>query len=91
MGHKTADYAYFGFIKSWKFDRWVYLFNTFWLIWEVWAEKRPHEWLGGVLGVLGLAPSARNSQINQKVLKGYNKKQMCSALAPLVFFEIFIL
>jgi hypothetical protein len=36
----------------------------------VWAEKRPHEWLGGALGVLGLAPSARNSQINQKVLKG---------------------
>ena len=35
------------------------------------AEKRPHEWLGGVLGVLGLAPSARTSQINQKVLKGY--------------------
>jgi hypothetical protein len=35
------------------------------------AEMRPHEWLGGVLGVLGLAPSARNSQINQKVLKGY--------------------
>ena len=37
------------------------------------AEKRPHEWLGGVLGVLGLPPSARNSQINQKVLKGYIK------------------
>ena len=47
-----------------------YPFNTFWLIWEVWAEKRLHEWLEGVLGVLGLAPSARNSQINQKVLKG---------------------
>ena len=38
----------------------------------MWAEKRPHEWLGGVLGVLGLAPSAHASQINQKVLKGYN-------------------
>jgi hypothetical protein len=37
----------------------------------MWAEKRPHEWLGGVLGVLGLAPSAHISQINQKVLKGY--------------------
>ena len=35
------------------------------------AEKRPHEWLGGVLGVLGLAPSARTSLIKQKVLKGY--------------------
>jgi hypothetical protein len=35
------------------------------------AEKRPHEWLGGVLEVLGLAPSVRNSQIDQKVLKGY--------------------
>ena len=37
----------------------------------MWAEKRPHEWLGGVLGVLGLAPSARNSHTNQKVLKRY--------------------
>ena len=35
------------------------------------AEKRPHEWLGGGLGVLGLAPSARTSQIQQEVLKGY--------------------
>jgi hypothetical protein len=35
------------------------------------AEKRPHEWLGGVLGVSGLAPSARTSQIKQNVLKGY--------------------
>jgi hypothetical protein len=35
------------------------------------AEKRPHEWLGGVLGVLGLAPSTQISQIKQKVLKGY--------------------
>ena len=35
------------------------------------AEKRPHEWLGGVLGVLGLALSARTSQIHQKVLKEY--------------------
>ena len=34
-------------------------FNTFLLISDVRAEKRPHEWLGGVLGVLGLAPSAR--------------------------------
>jgi hypothetical protein len=38
----------------------------------MWAEKRRHEWLGGVLGVLGLAPSAHISQINQKVIKGYN-------------------
>jgi hypothetical protein len=37
----------------------------------MWAEKRPHEWLGGVLGVLGLALSAHISQIKQKVLKGY--------------------
>jgi predicted amino acid-binding ACT domain protein len=37
----------------------------------MWAEKRPHEWLGGVLGVSGLAPSAHISQIKQKVLKGY--------------------
>jgi hypothetical protein len=36
------------------------------------AEKRPHEWRGGVLGVLRLAPSAHISQINQKVIKGYN-------------------
>jgi hypothetical protein len=36
-------------------------FNTFLLIYDVRAEKRPHEWLGGVLGVLGLAPSARTS------------------------------
>ena len=35
------------------------------------AEKRPHEWLVGILGVLGLAPSARTSYIKQKVLKGY--------------------
>jgi hypothetical protein len=38
----------------------------------MWAEKRPHEWLEGVLGVLGLASSAHISQINQKVIKGYN-------------------
>jgi hypothetical protein len=40
----------------------------------MWAEKkrkRPHEWLEGVLGVLGLAPSTHISQIIQKVLKGY--------------------
>jgi hypothetical protein len=37
----------------------------------MWAKKRPHEWLGGVLGVLGLAPSTHISQIKQKVLKGY--------------------
>jgi hypothetical protein len=49
----------------------LYSFNTFWLLWEVWAEKRPDEWLGEVLGVSGLAPSARKSQINQKALKGY--------------------
>ena len=39
----------------------------------MWAEKRPHEWLGGVLGVLGLAPSTHISQIKQKVLKGYKE------------------
>ena len=39
----------------------------------MWAKKRPHEWLGGVLGVLGLAPSTHISQIKQKVLKGYVK------------------
>jgi hypothetical protein len=38
----------------------------------MWAEKRPHEWLGGVLGVSGLAPSTHISQIKQKVLKGYS-------------------
>jgi hypothetical protein len=41
----------------------------------MWAEKkrkRPHDWLEGVLGVLGLAPSAYISQIIQKVLKGYH-------------------
>ena len=40
----------------------------------MWAEKkrkRPHDWLEGVLGVLGLAPSTYISQIIQKVLKGY--------------------
>jgi hypothetical protein len=40
----------------------------------MWAEKkrkRPHEWLEGGLGVLGLAPSSHISQINQKVIKGY--------------------
>ena len=40
----------------------------------MWAEKkrkRPHEWLEGVLGVFGLAPSTQISQINQKVIKGY--------------------
>jgi hypothetical protein len=37
----------------------------------MWAEKRPHEWLEGVLEVLELAPSAHISQINQKVIKGY--------------------
>jgi hypothetical protein len=39
----------------------------------MWAEKkrkRPHDWLEGVLGVLGLAPSTHISQINQKVIKG---------------------
>ena len=41
----------------------------------MWAEKRPHEWLGGVLGVLGLAPSTHISQIKQKVLKGYVKNE----------------
>ena len=49
----------------------IYPFNTFCLIWEMWAKKRSHEWLGGVLGVLGLAPSTHISQIKQKVLKGY--------------------
>jgi hypothetical protein len=39
---------------------------------DVRAEKRPHEWLGGVLRMLGLALSARTSQIQQKVLKGYS-------------------
>jgi hypothetical protein len=39
----------------------------------MWAKKRPHEWLGGVLGVLGLAHSTHISQIKQKVLKGYIK------------------
>jgi hypothetical protein len=40
----------------------------------MWAEKkrkRPHEWLEGVLEVLGLAPPTYISQIIQKVLKGY--------------------
>ena len=37
----------------------------------MWSEKRPHEWIKGVLGVLGLAPSTHISQIKQKVLKGY--------------------
>jgi hypothetical protein len=40
----------------------------------MWAEKkrkRPHEWLEGVLRVLGLAPSTHISQINQKVIMGY--------------------
>jgi hypothetical protein len=44
----------------------------------MWAEKkrkRPHEWLEGVLGVLGLAPSTHISQINQKVIKGYIMKK----------------
>ena len=50
----------------------IYPFNTFLLIYDVRAEKRPHEWLGEVLGVLGLAPSAHISQINQKVIKGYD-------------------
>ena len=45
------------------------------------AEKRPHEWLGGVLGVLGLAPSTHISQIKQKVLKGYTS--MNENYAPL--------
>jgi hypothetical protein len=39
----------------------IYPFNTFLLIQDVRAEKRPHEWLGGVLEVLRLAPSARTS------------------------------
>jgi hypothetical protein len=39
----------------------------------MWAKKRPHEWLGGVLRVLGLAPSTHISQIKQKVLKGYGR------------------
>jgi hypothetical protein len=34
-------------------------------------RKRPHEWLEGVLGVLGLAPSTHIYEINQKVIKGY--------------------
>ena len=37
-------------------------------------RKRPHEWLEEVLGVLGLAPSTHIYEINQKVIKGYNKK-----------------
>ena len=49
----------------------LYPFNTFCLIWEMSAKKRPHEWLGGVLGVLGLASSTNISQIKQKVFKGY--------------------
>ena len=36
------------------------------------AEKRPYEWLGGVLGVSGFTPSTHISQIKQKVLKGYD-------------------
>ena len=42
-------------------QRYTCPFNTFLLIYDVRAGKRPHEWLGGVLGVLGLAPSARTS------------------------------
>jgi hypothetical protein len=34
-------------------------------------RKRPHEWLEGVSGVLGLAPPTYIFQIIQKVLKGY--------------------
>jgi hypothetical protein len=49
----------------------TYPLNTFCLIWEMWAEKRPNEWLGRVLGVLRLAPSTHISQIKQKVFKGY--------------------
>ena len=40
----------------------------------MWAEKKrkwPHEWLEGVLGVLGLAPSTCMYLINQNVIKGY--------------------
>ena len=41
---------------------------------KMWAEKkrkRPHEWLEGGSGVLGLAPPTYIFQITQKVLKGY--------------------
>jgi hypothetical protein len=39
----------------------VYPFNNLMLIYDVRVEKRPHEWLEGVLGVSGLALSARTS------------------------------
>ena len=35
------------------------------------VEKRPHEWLGGVLEVSGLAPLAYTYKINKRLLKGY--------------------
>jgi hypothetical protein len=43
----------------------------------MWADKkrkRPHEWLEGVLRVLGLAPSTHISYIIEKVIKGYDYK-----------------
>ena len=39
----------------------IYPFNNLLFIYDVRVEKRPHERLGGVLGVSGLAPSARTS------------------------------
>ena len=58
-----------------------YTFNEFLSIQDVRAEKWSHEWLGEVLGVSGLAPSARKSQINQKALtithESYNIVQKC--------------
>ena len=47
----------------------------------MWAEKkrkRVHEWLEGVLGVLGLAPSTYSYYINQKVIKRY--QSICEEL-----------
>ena len=43
----------------------------------MWAEKKrkwPHEWLKGVLEVLGLATSTYIYKINRKVRKGYIRK-----------------
>jgi hypothetical protein len=47
----------------------------------MWAEKQAHEWLVGVLGVLGLAPSTHISQITQKVLKGYAAYDKLSSIS----------
>ena len=42
-----------------------YPFDTFQLMYDVRAEKRPHKWLGGVLGVVDWVPQPAHHRLTE--------------------------